>query len=83
LSIIHVSKNVFKSLFGFTDIDECASSPCQNGASCNNEQNRFTCTCAAGYTGTTCSEGKYWLFQIQCWFVFFMSYTWFHATNIL
>ena len=40
-----------------TDIDECASSPCQNGATCNDLVNAFSCECATGYTGDTCSEG--------------------------
>jgi len=45
-----------------TDIDECAGNPCQNGATCNNLQNQYTCTCAGGWQGTTCDVGKkYWL----------------------
>ena len=36
--------------------DECASSPCLNGGRCSDLVNNFTCTCAAGYTGTTCAE---------------------------
>ncbi|XP_013414710.2 fibulin-1-like [Lingula anatina] len=39
-----------------TDINECASSPCQNGARCVNEVNRYTCQCAAGYTGVNCQN---------------------------
>ena len=40
----------------FLVIDNCASSPCQYGSTCkpSNEINRYTCTCAAGYTGTKC-----------------------------
>ena len=37
-----------------TDIDECASTPCQNGATCTNLWNKFGCTCTLGYTGTLC-----------------------------
>ncbi|XP_060593777.1 fibropellin-1-like, partial [Ruditapes philippinarum] len=37
------------------DIDECASSPCKNGAPCTNGQNRFTCACTAGWTGADCN----------------------------
>ncbi|XP_072167955.1 uncharacterized protein [Diadema setosum] len=39
-----------------TEIDECGSSPCQNGGTCNEMVNRFTCTCAPGYTGVLCNE---------------------------
>ena len=38
------------------DIDECASSPCQNGASCHDHIAYFSCTCVDGYSGYTCSE---------------------------
>jgi len=43
--------------YSFTDIDECASNPCQNGATCNNLQNQYTCTCAGGWQGTHCELG--------------------------
>ena len=35
-----------------SDINECASNACQNGATCTNLQNRYTCTCTGGWTGT-------------------------------
>ncbi|CAG2246453.1 unnamed protein product [Mytilus edulis] len=36
------------------DIDECATAVCQNGATCNDLVNGYTCTCATGYTDTHC-----------------------------
>jgi hypothetical protein len=42
----------------FSDIDECLSNPCQNGATCNNEQNGYTCRCAGGWQGTNCDIGN-------------------------
>ncbi|XP_035234358.1 protein crumbs homolog 2-like [Anguilla anguilla] len=36
------------------NIDECESSPCQNGASCEDLVNSYKCICPAGYTGTDC-----------------------------
>ena len=39
-----------------TDIDECESSPCQNGGVCRDKVNMFECDCAAGFTGTLCAE---------------------------
>ena len=44
----------FAWLFLFTDINECDSNPCQNGATCANEVNKYTCSCAAGYTDINC-----------------------------
>ena len=34
-----------------TDIDECASNPCQYGATCVNRINRYSCACRLGFTG--------------------------------
>ena len=36
------------------DIDECKSTPCQNGATCADGINSYTCSCLAGFTGTQC-----------------------------
>ncbi|KAJ8039800.1 Sushi, nidogen and EGF-like domain-containing protein 1 [Holothuria leucospilota] len=39
-----------------TEIDECDSSPCQNGGTCEDRNNGFECICASGFRGKTCSE---------------------------
>ncbi|XP_035687857.1 brevican core protein-like [Branchiostoma floridae] len=36
------------------DVDECASNPCQNGGTCTDGLNRYTCECVAGFTGDNC-----------------------------
>ncbi|XP_052789096.1 protein crumbs-like isoform X2 [Mya arenaria] len=36
------------------DIDECVSSPCRNGGTCNNNPGSYMCACANGYTDSTC-----------------------------
>ena len=41
-----------------SDIDECDSSPCQNGGTCHNGQNMYTCTCLPGWTGHDCEIGE-------------------------
>ncbi|XP_065070368.1 sperm receptor for egg jelly-like [Rhopilema esculentum] len=38
------------------EIDECASDPCRNGATCINGINKFTCICLPGYTGNLCQS---------------------------
>ena len=54
-----------------TDINECASNPCLNGATCVDQVNRYTCNCVPGYTGTNCQTSKFqlssriWLDSIQ------------------
>ena len=39
------------------DIIECNSNPCGNSGTCIDKVNRYTCICAAGYTGTNCETG--------------------------
>lgn len=41
-----------------TDTLECASDPCQNGATCFEGTLQYVCNCAPGYTGVNCAESK-------------------------
>jgi len=41
-----------------TDINECTSNPCQNGASCDDRLGKYRCTCVFGYTGVNCETSK-------------------------
>ena len=45
-------------LYWLSDINECASAPCQNGGQCLDGINRYTCQCLAGWTGTNCETSK-------------------------
>ena len=36
------------------DIDECATSPCQNLGRCEDLVGAYRCVCAAGYAGAVC-----------------------------
>jgi hypothetical protein len=38
----------------FDHIDECDTTPCQNGGTCTNGVNYYTCACALGFTGGDC-----------------------------
>uniref|UniRef100_A0AAY4D5B6 Fibulin 7 n=1 Tax=Denticeps clupeoides TaxID=299321 RepID=A0AAY4D5B6_9TELE len=38
------------------DINECASFPCMNGGTCENEVNGFVCICDKGWGGSTCQS---------------------------
>ena len=40
----------------YADIDECASSPCQNGGTCVDGFNSYTCNCDVGYRGVNCED---------------------------
>ena len=39
------------------DVNECQSNPCANGATCTDGVNKYSCSCAAGYTGSDCKTG--------------------------
>jgi len=43
------------SIPGEADTNECSPDPCQNGATCVDGINSFTCDCPPGYTGLTCA----------------------------
>lgn len=39
------------------DIDECASTPCNNGAKCTDGPNKYTCECTEGTNITSKAKG--------------------------
>lgn len=65
----------FLLFLGFiTDIDECASAPCQNGGTCTDLQDSFRCECPIAWEGDLCQFGKYFF-----WFCFTIySHFWNH-----
>ena len=48
----------FNSTLIFSDIDECASDPCQNNATCVDLINEFRCDCVPGFNETLCDNSK-------------------------
>ena len=60
-----VRKEVWKDQYYYlimyvlwTDINECASNPCQNLGTCTDGINMFTCNCIQGFTGVTCQTSE-------------------------
>jgi len=43
---------------GEKDINECLSSPCQNGGACIDGINSFSCNCTSGWQGIKCENGS-------------------------
>ena len=41
----------------FLDVDECESSPCLNGATCDNSPGNFSCICTDFWIGPNCEIG--------------------------
>ncbi len=40
------------------EVDECDSDPCLNGATCLDELDGYTCSCASGNYGTHCENSE-------------------------
>ena len=51
-------KNNFVFYANLLDMDECASDPCQNNATCDDLINEFRCDCVPGFNGTLCGNSK-------------------------
>lgn len=49
---------IILELYLSPDIDECTTTPCQNGATCTDIVNDYKCRCVAGYTGNNCQTGR-------------------------
>lgn len=47
------------------DINECVGAPCQNGATCIDAVNAYTCSCVAGYAGDDCETGKFTFIHVE------------------
>ena len=41
----------------FPDIDDCDSRPCQNGGTCTDLVDDYSCACVVGYVGISCETG--------------------------
>lgn len=42
--------------FYVADIDDCGSTPCRNGGTCEDGIDHYYCTCAIGYNGDSCQR---------------------------
>ena len=59
LSIVTICNFLILLFFCTSEILACASSPCQNGATCfdHNGGSGYACLCPAGFEGTNCENG--------------------------
>ena len=48
-----------------SDIDECISAPCMNGATCSDDVNGYSCNCTSGYIGDNCETGQYLFYYLS------------------
>ena len=57
--------NIAKVLRFVSDIDECISAPCMNGATCSDDVNGYSCNCTSGYIGDNCETGQYLFYYLS------------------
>ena len=50
-------------------VDECASNPCMNGATCVDSDHSFTCTCQSRYTGMICDSKHVFVLRLMYYFL--------------
>ena len=48
-----------------SDVDECSSNPCENGGTCIDGFNEYSCQCVPGYMGANCETGSYCRFSLS------------------
>lgn len=65
LLYIYSVPNKYLNNFFVTDIDECASAPCQNGGTCIDLDNSFKCECPSAWEGNLCQFGMNFFKNIQ------------------
>ena len=58
ITITKYNKNNKSQLFVFSDIDDCAPNPCQNGGTCMDGVASYNCTCRTGFNGSKCQNSK-------------------------
>ena len=51
-------RNFHLLLSSSSDINECASNPCQNGGTCVDAVNGYNCSCVSGWAGEHCTTGS-------------------------
>lgn len=64
-SRMYTSKYVMLSFC--SDIDDCDSGPCMNGATCTDKVNGYQCDCAPGYSGMNCDQSEYTDIALIIW----------------
>ena len=54
---VRVKRLIDTMCYVVSDIDDCASNPCQNGGACTDGVASYSCSCADGYGGADCETG--------------------------
>lgn len=55
---VNCQNHLINNYFKLSDYDDCGSSPCLNGATCEDGPGKYTCTCANYFKGDNCETRK-------------------------
>jgi len=58
VSLLLLHPTFIAVIFLLIDIDDCVNHTCNNGGSCEDGVNSYSCSCPGGYTGYYCETGK-------------------------
>ena len=53
--INNINSNLHISLYILPDVDDCDPTPCENGATCVDDHDGYTCQCTEQWFGDNCT----------------------------